>query len=97
MDVDVHPHGNQGDELRAGGGAPVNASQEPYQGGCRNAVTSGVCRRRETTEETQSGGGGTTRTTSVMDMEGRGRPILPANPTLSAPAGSVSLAETTQK
>jgi hypothetical protein len=49
------------------------------------------------TEETKAGGGGMTRTTSVMDMEERARPILPANPTLSAPAGSVSLAETTPK
>jgi hypothetical protein len=48
-------------------------------------------------EETQAGGGGTTRTTSVMDMEGRAHPIPPANPTLSVLAGSVSLAETTQK
>ncbi len=37
------------------------------------------------------------RTTSVMDMEGRVRPIPPADPTSSVPAGSVSLAETTQK
>jgi hypothetical protein len=37
------------------------------------------------------------RTTSVMGMEGRARPIPPANPTLSLLAGSVSLAETTQK
>jgi hypothetical protein len=47
--------------------------------------------------ETQAGGGGMTRTTLVMDMEGRARPILPADPTLSALAGSVSLAKTTQK
>ncbi len=78
-------------------GALVNAGREPYQGGRRDAVPSGVCRRRETTEETQAGGGGTTRTTSVMDMEGRARPIPPADPTSSAPAGSVSLAETTRK
>ena len=37
------------------------------------------------------------RTTSVMDMEGRARLIPPADPTLSTLAGSVSLAETTQK
>ena len=37
------------------------------------------------------------RTTLVMDMEGRAHPIPPANPTSSAPAGSVSLAETTRK
>jgi hypothetical protein len=48
------------------------------------------CRRGE-------GGGGTTRTTLVMDMEGRVRLIPPTNPTLPAPASSVSLAETTQK
>jgi hypothetical protein len=48
-------------------------------------------------EETQGGGGGTTRTTSVMDMEGRARLIPPADRTLSSPAGSVSLAETTRK
>jgi hypothetical protein len=47
------------------------------------------------TEETQAEGGGTTRTTSVMDMEGRARPIPPADPMSSAPAGSISLAETT--
>ena len=97
MDVDVRPRGNQGDELGAGGGAPVNAGREPYQGGCCDAVPSGVCWRRETTEEMQAGGGGTTRTTLVIVMEGRARPILPADPTLSALAGSVSLAETTQK
>ncbi len=97
MDVDVRPRGDQGDELGAGGGAPVDAGQRPYQGGCRNAVPSGFCWRGETTEETQAGGGGTTRNTSVMDMEGRAHPILPANPTLSLPAGSVSLAKTTQK
>ncbi len=39
----------------------------------------------------------TTRTTSVMDREGRVRPIPPADPTSSTPASSVSLAETTQK
>jgi hypothetical protein len=39
----------------------------------------------------------TTRTTLVVDREGRACPILPADPTLSAPAGSVSLAKTTQK
>jgi hypothetical protein len=49
------------------------------------------------TEETQAGGGGMTRTSSVVDMEERARPIPPANPTSSAPAGSVSLAETTPK
>ncbi len=49
------------------------------------------------TEETQVGGGGTTRTNLVMDMEERAHPIPPANPTSLAPAGSVSLAETTQK
>ncbi len=49
------------------------------------------------TEEMQAGGGGTTRTTLVMDMEGRVRPIPLANPTSSAPAGSVSLAKTPQK
>ena len=38
-----------------------------------------------------------TRATLVVDMEERARPIPPANPTSSAPAGSVSLAETTQK
>jgi hypothetical protein len=49
------------------------------------------------TEEMQAGGGGMMRTTSVMGMEGRAGPILPADPTLSSPAGSISLAETTQK
>jgi hypothetical protein len=97
MDVDIRPRGDQGDKLGAGRGALVNAGREPYQGGCRDAVPSGICRRQETTEEMQAGGGGTTRTTLVMDMEGRARPIPPANPTLSAPASSVSLAETTQK
>jgi hypothetical protein len=47
------------------------------------------------TEETQAGGGGMMRTTSVVDMEERARPIPPADPTLSLPAGLVSLAETT--
>jgi hypothetical protein len=97
MDVDVRPRGDQGDELGAGGGAPVDAGQGPYQGGRRDAVPPGVCRRGETTEEMQAGGGGMTRTTSVMDMEGRVHPILPADPTLSSPAGSISLAKTTQK
>ncbi len=49
------------------------------------------------TEEMQAGGGGITRTTLVMDMEGRAHLIPPADPTLSALAGSVSLAETTRK
>jgi hypothetical protein len=97
MDVNVRPRGDQGDELGAGGGAPVDASRGPYQGGRRNAVPSGVCRRGEMMEEMQAGGGGTTRTTSVMDMEGRARSIPPADPTLSSPAGSVSLDETTRK
>jgi hypothetical protein len=48
-------------------------------------------------EETQAGGGGMTRTTLVVDMEERACPIPPADPTSSAPAGSVSLAETTRK
>jgi hypothetical protein len=39
----------------------------------------------------------TARTTLVMDREGRAHLIPPADPTLSTPAGSVSLAETTQK
>jgi hypothetical protein len=38
-----------------------------------------------------------TRTTLVMDMEERACPIPLADPTLSALAGLVSLAETTQK
>ncbi len=38
-----------------------------------------------------------TRTTLVMDMEGRARPIPPANPTSSTPASFISLAKTTQK
>jgi hypothetical protein len=38
-----------------------------------------------------------TRTTLVVDMEERARPIPPANPTSSTPAGLVSLAKTTQK
>jgi hypothetical protein len=97
MDVDIHPCGNQGDELGAGGGAPVNAGREPYQGGRRNAVPSGVCRRQETMEETQVGGGGMMRTTLVMDIEGRAHLIPPTNPTSSAPASSVSLAKTTRK
>jgi hypothetical protein len=46
-------------------------------------------------EEMQAGGGGTTRTTSVIDMEERARPIPPANPTSFAPASSISLAKTT--
>ncbi len=58
MDVDVRPCGDQGDELGAGGGAPVDAGGGPYQGGCRDAVPPGVHRRRETTEEMQAGGGG---------------------------------------
>jgi hypothetical protein len=37
------------------------------------------------------------RTTLVMDMEGRARPIQPPDPTSSAPAGSISLAKTAQK
>ncbi len=45
MDVDVRPCGDQGDELGAGGGAPVNAGREPYQGGRHDAVPSGICRR----------------------------------------------------
>ena len=49
------------------------------------------------TEETQAGGGGMMRTTSVVDMEERACPITPANPMLSEPDGSVSMAETTQK
>jgi hypothetical protein len=48
-------------------------------------------------EEMQAGGGGTMRTTLVMDMEGRVRPIPPADPTSSVPAGSVSLAKTSRK
>jgi hypothetical protein len=39
----------------------------------------------------------TTRTTLVVDREGRVHPILPADPMSSTLAGSVSLAETTQK
>jgi hypothetical protein len=99
MDVDVHPRGDQGDELRAGEGAPVDAGQGPYQGGCRDAVPPGICQRQETREETQAGegGGGMTRTTLVVDMEGRARPIPPANQTSFALASSVSLAETTRK
>ncbi len=58
MDVDVRPRGDQGDELGAGGGAPVDAGRGPYQGGCHDAVPPGVHRRRETTEGTQAGGGG---------------------------------------
>ena len=58
MDVNVHKRGDQGDELGAGGGAPVDAGRGPYQGGCRDAVPPGVHWRRETTEETQAGGGG---------------------------------------
>jgi hypothetical protein len=38
-----------------------------------------------------------TRTTLVVDMEERARPIPPADPTLSAPAGLISLAKTTRK
>jgi hypothetical protein len=97
MDVDVRPRGDQGHELGAGGGAPVNAGREPDPGGCRDAVPSGIGRRRETMEEMQGGGGGMTRTTSVMDMERRARPIPLADLTSSAPAGSVSLAQTTRK
>ena len=58
MDVDVHKRGDQGDELGAGGGAPVDAGRGPYQGGRHDAVPPGVRRRRETTEEMQAGGGG---------------------------------------
>ncbi len=46
--------------------------------------------RRRRRRRRGEGGGGTTRTTSVVDMDGRAHLIPPANPTSSAPAGSVS-------
>ena len=51
----------------------------------------------ETRDDGGDTGGGRRddETTSVMDMEGRTRPIPPADPTSSALAGSVSLAKTT--
>ncbi len=48
-------------------------------------------KRRRRRRRQGEGGGGMTRTTLVVNMDGRVRPIPPAkNPTMSAPAGSVS-------